>query len=174
MEKLIIVCDEKREKFGNYLFQLISRKDDTEENTVGIKDGSVTAALWLEKDYIANRPKLQPNQHVLFIGNSKYLKEKRCNMSVDFSKYGMKYGSLGTQAFIVVEKVVNRIEYQEFYEYAKKYAENLDKIINFDKDKKGLIGMGATTVGTATAAAATGVGLATGAALFSPLISVPI
>ena len=72
MKNIIIVCDEKRKKFGDYLAQLISMKDDTEENTVGIKDGSVEAQVWLEKEfYKSNAQTTSSEQHILFIGNSK-------------------------------------------------------------------------------------------------------
>ena len=54
MKNLIIVCDEKSKEYANYLSQLISMEDDTEDTTVGVKDGSVQAQVWLEKDYKAN------------------------------------------------------------------------------------------------------------------------
>ena len=41
MKKLIIVCEEKCRSYGDYLAQLISLDDDTEETTVGTKDGEV-------------------------------------------------------------------------------------------------------------------------------------
>lgn len=40
--------------YGDYLAQLISLEDDTEDSTVGVKDGEVAAQVWLEKDYKAN------------------------------------------------------------------------------------------------------------------------
>lgn len=54
MKKLIIVCEEKYRVYGDYLAQLISLEDDTEDSTVGVKDGEVAAQVWLEKDYKAN------------------------------------------------------------------------------------------------------------------------
>ena len=41
----IIVCDEKSKEYANYLSQLISMEDDTEDTTVGVKDGSVQAQV---------------------------------------------------------------------------------------------------------------------------------
>ena len=55
MKKLIIVCDNKTEKYGNYLLQLISSKDDTENDVVGIEDGTVEAVVWSEKNYRDNK-----------------------------------------------------------------------------------------------------------------------
>ena len=149
MKNIIIVCDEKRKKFGNYLAQLISMEDDTEGNIVGIKDGSVEAQVWLEKEYNANSKTISSDQHLLFIGNSKDLKSKREFMNIEFSKYGMKYGSLGKQSFIAVDEVVKRKEYEEFYSYAKKYAENLEKVVKEKRPLKKAEKVGAVVGGTA-------------------------
>ncbi len=45
MKKLIIVCGEKYRVYGDYLAQLISLEDDTEDSTVGVKDGEVAAQV---------------------------------------------------------------------------------------------------------------------------------
>ena len=50
-KKLIIVCDEKTETYANYLRQLISTNDDKDGEVVGVADGTVDAAVWLEKDH---------------------------------------------------------------------------------------------------------------------------
>ena len=65
-KKLIIVCDGKTEKYANYLRQLISLKDDTDDKIIGSKDGTVDVAVWLEKDYVANKQTVSTNQYVLF------------------------------------------------------------------------------------------------------------
>lgn len=168
MKNLIIVCDEKRKKYGDYLAQLISMNDDTDESTVGIKDGSVEAQVWLEKEfYKSNAQATSSEQHILFIGNNKELKTKREFMKIVFSKYGMKYGSLGKQAFIAVEEVVKHKEYQEFYSFAKDYADNLDKII---KERRPLKTAEKVGVGIGSVV----VGFFTPFALLGPLASVPI
>lgn len=97
MKKLIIVCEEKYRVYGDYLAQLISLEDDTEDSTVGVKDGEVAAQVWLEKDYKANSAQLSSNQYILFIGHNKLIKEKSSHMKVAFSQYGMAYGWLGKQ-----------------------------------------------------------------------------
>lgn len=51
-------------------------EDDTEDETVGTKDGEVAAQVWLEKDYKANAAQLSSNQYILFIGQDKLIKEK--------------------------------------------------------------------------------------------------
>ena len=45
MKRLIIVCEEKCRQYGDYLAQLISLEDDTEDETVGTKDGEVAAQV---------------------------------------------------------------------------------------------------------------------------------
>ena len=137
MKNVIIVCDEKRRKFGDYLAQLISMEDDIQGSTVGTKDGCVETQVWLEKEfYKDNSQATSSEQYILFIGNSKELKEKREFMKVAFSKYGMKYGSLGKQAFIAVDEVVKYKDYEEFYTFAKNYADNLEKIVKKNRQLK--------------------------------------
>ena len=43
MKKLIIVCEERLRKYGDFLAQLISRTDDTDNMIVGVKDGAAVA-----------------------------------------------------------------------------------------------------------------------------------
>ena len=76
MRNLIIVCEEKCRGYGDYLSQLISSEDDTEDTIVGTKDGEVAVQVWGEKDFKANQAQLSSNQYILFIGHSKLIKEK--------------------------------------------------------------------------------------------------
>ena len=112
MKKLIIVCEEKCRQYGDYLAQLISLEDDKEDETVGAKDGEVAAQVWLEKDYKANAAQLSSNQYILFIGQDKLIKEKSSHMNMGFAEFGMKYGWLGKQAVLSVEKVVEADKYE--------------------------------------------------------------
>ena len=137
MKKLIIVCEEKCRQYGDYLAQLISLEDDTEDETVGTKDGEVAAQVWLEKDYKANTAQLSSNQYILFIGQDKLIKEKSSNMNMEFSEFGMKYGWLGKQAVLSVEKVVEADKYESFISYAQNYKQNVEQLIK-SKDKKAL------------------------------------
>ena len=72
--KLIIVCDEKTEQYANYLRQLISTNDDKDGEVKGVVDGSVEAAVWLDKEYIANKATISSSEHILFIGDNKVSK----------------------------------------------------------------------------------------------------
>lgn len=135
MKKLIIVCEEKYRVYGDYLAQLISLEDDTEDSTVGVKDGEVAAQVWLEKDYKANSAQLSSNQYILFIGHNKLIKEKSSHMKVAFSQYGMAYGWLGKQAVLCVNKVVSAKEYNDFITFALSYQDDLEKLIKEKKEK---------------------------------------
>lgn len=165
MKKLIIVCEEKCRQYGDYLAQLISLEDDTEDETVGTKDGEVAAQVWLEKDYKANAAQLSSNQYILFIGQDKLIKEKSSHMNMEFAEFGMKYGWLGKQAVLSVEKVVEADKYENFISYAQNYQQNVEQLIK-SKDKKALK--------AGAAAGAAGVAGAGALAVISPVALVPI
>lgn len=110
-------------------------EDDTEDSTVGVKDGEVAAQVWLEKDYKANSAQLSSNQYILFIGHNKLIKEKSSHMKVAFSQYGMAYGWLGKQAVLCVNKVVSAKEYNDFITFALSYQDDLEKLIKEKKEK---------------------------------------
>lgn len=165
MKKLIIVCEEKYRQYGDYLAQLISLEDDTEDETVGTKDGEVAAQVWLEKDYKANAAQLSSNQYILFIGQDKLIKEKSSYMNMEFSEFGMKYGWLGKQAVLSVDKVVEVDKYENFISYAQNYQQNVEQLIK-SKDKK--------TLKAGAAAGAAGVAKAGALAVILPVALVPI
>lgn len=165
MKKLIIVCEEKCRQYGDYLAQLISLEDDKEDETVGTKDGEVAAQVWLEKDYKANAAQLSSNQYILFIGQDKLIKEKSSHMNMGFAKFGMKYGWLGKQAVLSVEKVVEADKYENFISYAQNYQQNVEQLIK-SKDMNALkAGAAAGVAGAAKAGAL---------AVISPVALVPI
>ena len=129
-QKLIIVCDEKTLNTANYLVQLISLKDDHEENVVGIEDGSVDAVIWLEKNYHDNQATLSSNAHVLFIGDSKIAKSQRTSIVEKHNAHGMIYGWLGKRAVMYINKpAIKQEEYAAFQEYAKQYKDKVETLI---------------------------------------------
>ena len=119
MKKLIIVCEEKLRAYGDFLAQLISRKDDSADSIMGIKDGSAAAQVWSDKEYASNAAQISSEQYILFIGNTKMMKEKRIHMQRKFSEYGMNYGWLGKQGTLFVDRVVSLGEYEDFDSLAK-------------------------------------------------------
>lgn len=133
MKNLIIVCDEKHQKYADFLAQLISLEDDKGDSIVGVKDGAVAAQVWLEKDYLANSRTISSNQYILFVGNSKLAKDKRSHMMVKYEHYGMKYGWLGKQAALCVDEVVGVDEYDDFFNYAVGNQSNVERLIEAKK-----------------------------------------
>lgn len=127
MKKLIIVCEEKLHRYGDFLAQLISGSDDKEEVIVGIKDGAVAAQVWTEKEYASNAAQISSEQYLLFIGNSKLIKEKRHHMQKKYSDYGMNYGWLGKQAVLFVDRSLTFSEYETFYQLASNEADKSDQ-----------------------------------------------
>jgi len=118
MKKLVIVCEEKLRRYGDFLSQLISGTDDKEGSIIGVKDGSTAAQVWTEKEYASNAAQISSEQYILFIGNSKLLKDKRQHMQKKFSEHGMNYGWLGKQAALFVDHFIPFSEYDAFYQYA--------------------------------------------------------
>lgn len=136
VRKLIIVCDEKTKPYANYLMALISANDDKEDEVVGVKDGSVEAVVWSEKDFASNEPTLSSNAHILFMGDTKLSKSQRGGLGVKFNKFGMQYGWLGKRAVLFVDKVISNIdEYNDFFNFAIPYQESMTKVLE-KKTKK--------------------------------------
>lgn len=129
MKKLVIVCEERLRQYGDFLAQLISLNDDKEDSIVGVKDGAVVAQVWTEKEYVSNAPQISSEQYILFIGNTKMIKDKRSHMIKKYEKYGMQYGWLGKQAVLFIEKIVDMNEYEDFIEYAKNNQSDIKKLI---------------------------------------------
>ena len=128
MKKLIIVCEERLHRYGDFLSQLISGMDDKKGKVIGIKDGAAAAQVWTEKEYTANAAQISSEQYLLFIGNSKLVKEKRHHMLQRYSEYGMNYGWLGKQAVLFVDHILSYSEYANFYKLlTNEYAEGSHK-----------------------------------------------
>ena len=128
-KKLIIVCDEKTEAYANYLRQLISTNDDKDGEVVGVADGTVDVAVWLEKDYLANKAQISSNEHILFIGDSKTSKNETSSMIIKFEKFGMKYGWLGKRGMMVVDgEMMDPNQYNQFIEFCLGYETEFERI----------------------------------------------
>lgn len=134
MKKLIIVCEEKLRKYGDFLAQLVSLDDDKDGNIRGTKDGAVAAQVWTEKDYVGNAAQISSEQYILFVGNSKLAKEKRTHMLVKYSEYGMEYGWLGKQAALCVNKNLEVDEYTAFIEFAQGHQTDVKQLVEKKED----------------------------------------
>ena len=127
--QLIVVCTEKTRKYANYLIQLIGMKDDTDDQTTGIKDSSVEAAIWSEKDYKANLPTIKSSTNILFIGSNKMIKDETANMDKIFDSYGMQFKSLGHRAVMYVDdKLLSKEDYDAFINLCSKYQKSFEKV----------------------------------------------
>lgn len=126
MKKLIIVCDNKTEEYANLLRQLISSKDDTENEVVGIEDGTVGVVVWLEKKYRDNMATISSNEHILFLGNGEVSKkEYNSSMKMYYDQFGMTYGWLGNRGILrVTTEIDDEEEYNKFVELYSNF--NLD------------------------------------------------
>jgi len=134
VKKLIIVCEEKLRRYADFLAQLISLSDDKNGEIVGVKDGAVAAQVWTEDDYIRQSVQMSSEQYLLFVGNSKLIKEKRSHMVKKFSQYGMNYGWLGKQAVLFVDGIVDVDHYDEFIAYAKGNQSDVKKLLDVKSD----------------------------------------
>lgn len=144
-KELIIVCDESLMEYANYLMALIGQNDDKDEQIVGTKDGTVSAAIWTPKTYKDTLPKITSNTHILFIGSFKEAKEQRKNVNSKFNKYGMHFGWLGKRAVMYVDdKMLEKEEYDHFLKFSKNYQEEFEKatvnIVNSLPDYMKVIG----------------------------------
>ncbi len=130
MKNIIIVCDKAHEKYANYFHQLISVKDDKEENLKGIKERGVSSAVWLDKIYRDNKPKLPSSSLVVFIGESGIIKKETENIPKKYYKFGMIYGWLGSKAVLKVSDglhsgIYTIFDFKKFYDYASEIQEEL-------------------------------------------------
>lgn len=119
--ELIIVCDKKRMQYAKYLMQLLGKKDDTEDSVVGTVDGSVSAAIYTEKQYADSLAKISSNTHVLFIGKSPTTKQESEYIDYKINKFGMKFGWQGKHAVMFVEKTLKKSELDDFIKFADNY-----------------------------------------------------
>ena len=126
MKKLIIVCDNKTEEYANLLRQLISSKDDTENEVVGIEDGTVGVVVWLETEYRDNMATISSNEHILFLGNGEVSKKEfNSSMKMYYDQFGMTYGWLGNRGVLrVTTEIDDEEEYNKFVELYSNF--NLD------------------------------------------------
>ena len=126
MKKLIIVCDNKTEEYANLLRQLISSKDDTENEVVCIEDGTVGVVVWLEKEYRDNMATISSNEHILFLGNGEVSKKEfNSSTKMYYDQFGMTYGWLGNRGVLrVTTEIDDEEEYNKFVELYSNF--NLD------------------------------------------------
>lgn len=133
-KKLFIIDNEKESAYALLLLQLISAKDDNSETgeVVGIKDGSVDASLWGEKEYKDSRAKIVSSNKIMFVGLSDTSKAISKNIVYDkeLSKWGIYIGWLGNIGVIYADPKIlykDKTAYDDFYnEYVRTFGEMAD------------------------------------------------
>ncbi len=116
-KKLIIVCDKNTEMHANYLYQLIS--SSVEREIIGIEDGKIDAVVWEEKHYIINKPTINIDNYVLFIGENNSSKKEIKTIGVKYNKFGMQFGWRGKHGMLIVNDSEEQSENDEFEEYVQ-------------------------------------------------------
>lgn len=116
-KKLIIVCDKNTEMYANYLYQLIS--SSVEREIIGIEDGKIDAVVWEEKHYISNKPTINIDNYVLFIGENNSSKKEIKTIGVKYNKFGMQFGWRGKHCMLIVNDSEEQSENDEFEEYVQ-------------------------------------------------------
>lgn len=121
-KSLTIVETKKESEYSTLLLQLISANDDNAETGEihGIKDGSVNAALWTEKEYLDSRSKISSKQNVLFVGLSDTSKAiaKNIVFNQEWAQYGIYIGWLGKTGVLYADPNIllkDKEKYDEFY-----------------------------------------------------------
>ena len=61
-KKLVIVCEDDEKDYARFLIQLISLTDDEDEKIIGVKDGTVKAAIFSTKQYKESEAKISSSQ----------------------------------------------------------------------------------------------------------------
>ena len=98
---LIVVY--KDELLMNQLKKMIETRDDTEEEIVGTKDGSINIVSWTEKVWFENKKAGNIQGKILFLGDIKGTDKLIPVIDVKFNDCGVKYGWAGNQAVLYVE-----------------------------------------------------------------------
>ena len=157
-KKLIIVCDKNTEMNVNYLYQLIS--SSVEREIIGIEDGEIDAVVWEEKHYISNKPTINIDNYVLFIGENNSSKKEIKTMVVKYNKFGMQFGWRGKHGMLIVNDSEDKSENDEFEEYVRsKFDES--KFVNCESNgEKGIFSSKNFLVATSVLAAPLALGAA--------------
>ena len=121
--------DDRRDEAGNLL----------PDGVVGVKDGSVVAAIWDEKHYLDNKATIGSDNKVLFIGDVNYAK-KYVKPNIIFnnslSKYGVLYGFAGNKGMILVDSKKITKERELYESFISSYSEFISSLgTKYSKDQ---------------------------------------
>lgn len=141
MDSFYIVCDKKNMVYAKYLSNLITEKDDQEDNIIGVEDGTFETLVWDMKTYKDNLPTLSSDNYFIFLGDSSEIKKESAGATRKFNEFGVEYGYIGKRAYMKVsldEKDLKKESLENFIESANKYGMKYtkDNIFNWDKYKE--------------------------------------
>ena len=124
---LVIVYTATARKSADFLRDLIALQDDTEENTVGVKDGTVKVLTCEDKKF--KEENNTSAQKVIYIGKCKRSESTKEHAKWKISQYGLRCGWFGNKAMLYIDKpAYEKKEYEEFYQYALQQAQRLDEV----------------------------------------------
>lgn len=113
-ETLIVVY--KDEMLVNQLKKMVETKDDTDNEQIGTRDGSINIVAWSEKVWLANKKAGNIKDKVLFLGDVKGTDKLIPVIDVKFDEYGVRFGWAGNQAVLYtdIKMLSKREDYLEF------------------------------------------------------------
>lgn len=113
-ETLIVVY--KDEMLVNQLKKMVETKDDTDNEQIGTRDGSINIVAWSEKVWLANKKAGNIKDKVLFLGDVKGTDKLIPVIDVKFDEYGVRFGWAGNQAVLYtdIKMLSKREDYLKF------------------------------------------------------------
>lgn len=115
-KKKTLIVVYKDELLVNQLKKMVETRDDSEEETVGTKDDSISIVSWTEKVWMENKKAGNIQGKILFLGDIKGTDKLIPVLDIKFDKCGVKYGWAGNQAALFVDSktLKNREVYDDF------------------------------------------------------------
>jgi len=121
MESLIVVCDKKTEEYGRIFLELLN---------MGEAARNLSAKLWTEKEYKANKEKNTPDVHIIFIGENKISRDIISRIPTLYEKFGMCYGWADFCGKLTVDKgELSLKDYSGFMSFCRNYRADFEKNI---------------------------------------------
>lgn len=111
-KEVIIVYDNNVKEYADYLFDLISTKEN------------IDAARWSIKEYEQSKATISSKNYTIFVGDNELTQSKRKFISeIIFNENGMFYGWVGKSAILSIE----------YISFSPEISEKLKKIILLEK-----------------------------------------
>lgn len=133
---VVIVYTAEARKHAYYLRDLIALQDDTEENIVGLKDGTVKVTTCEDKKF--DEKNNTSAQKVIYIGNCKSAESTKEHARWKVDVHGLRCGWFGNKAILYIEKSLRKKEeYEKFCKYGESVANRLEEKFRKIKESTG-------------------------------------